>query len=184
MSIGIIKVHNTPKVRVVTKRVKVNDRNKNKTQVKRNRSASLSCMEAIAVIKKHIRLTLEFSIEINEDGIPLEGPNQEVLAHRKRQNRLLQAILSDQEQLNLYLRYKISGFMGATSWAEWNDYIVGDEVQAEEILEPVIKTLSKSDQKIFSQAKEDRLFYESIESVDECFVDVLDGVNIEIEDAL
>src|SRR5690242_11869105 len=102
--------------------------------------------------KKHIRLVLDFTIDISD--AKLSTRNKKQLYYNERQRRLLHAILSKEEWVNAYLRLELVSSLELTSEREWHELLIGENYSdSKEVLAPIIATLSQQDQRFFEEAE-------------------------------
>ncbi len=135
-------------------------------------------------MKKHtIHLSLEFSITIDETKIPAgELPDKDEQAYHERQKRLLEIIRSDKEQEQAYLLYHIAAYVGAMTWQEWDDIILGDRSDnVKNVIQPSLEKLDAADREFFEEAEELNIFHENVQGVYDCFTTDLEGAEIVVE---
>lgn len=137
---------------------------------------------------KHLRLQLDFTVTIDESTIPTNG----VLAHPDRsgddeawresdehQRRLFKMIVTHKDMLETYLTYLLASELGAMTWQQWQDLLLGaPEDNLEEALRPAIALLDASAQEYFANAKENGTFFECTEEFQESIQSSLDDAII------
>lgn len=133
-------------------------------------------------MKKHIQITLDFTVTIEEEKI-LPGQNKDECEYNERQKRLLHAVLSDKERFDTYLQWQITGFFECMNWHDWYEQLMGDrDITSETILSDSIATLDTSDQRFFEEVKQEDIFHENIEDMENCFTTELDKVEYVVSD--
>lgn len=131
---------------------------------------------------KHLRLTLDFTVTVDEENIP-QGDDQGEQEYNARQKRLVQAILSDQKFFHEYLSYRVTGYLECMSWRDWYELLLdAEDVRMKDILQPIIDTLSPADQQFFQDVEEHGVFLENVETADDCFTTTMDEANLIIVD--
>lgn len=132
--------------------------------------------------KKSIRLTLQFSVDIDEARIPA-GDDLRDQEYNDRQRRLLQSILSHKENYRAYLHYCVASCIDGLTWQDWHELLLGEEkAQAKEILAPMITTMNEEDQAFFKEAEEEGVLSENVEKAEGCFSTSLESTEIVVED--
>lgn len=133
-------------------------------------------------IKKLVTVTLSFSVEVDEDTIPLSD-DPDARNYNSRQRRLLQAILSSEKNLNAYTLLEITSLLEGMHWRDWYRLLLNsDDVSFQSILAPVIETLDVSDQDFFHEVDARGIFTENVEMTDECFSSELTNVVVVVEE--
>jgi hypothetical protein len=128
------------------------------------------------VIETHYRVTLDVKVliseitretlrqhwqwdENNQDGMWEQGG---------RQNRLLSALLENEEVLEKFLIYVIvSDLEGKLGIESRNGYQVEE---TEEILEPIYTVMAEEDAQFFREVRDKKIFSANTEIMEDCFV--------------
>lgn len=107
-------------------------------------------------ITKKLRLSINFTIEIADTPplLPEGGLNPYDLEYDRRQARLLEKVKNNPTVFRRWIQMLIAEEMMKHSWYEWDDLLLGREISYEEILDPIIKTLSEEDQEFFQDRGE------------------------------
>lgn len=123
-------------------------------------------------MKKRIRVQLDFTIDIDEASIKLdtshwadvpdEAWQQEYLGY---QRRLFHAVLDHPPAFKFFLRYLISREIENIDWKTWREMFLGHStLEAEDVLEDAVTTLSREDQAWFTDLLENDIFAENTEA--------------------
>jgi len=136
---------------------------------------------------KRFRVTLDFTITIDEDAIP-PGADSDEHTYNERQHRLFLAVLNNEHVLNAYCRYLLSSWFenGTHHWdksllAEYQSNRPHGWIDLEQILPPAIAALSIDDQTYFQEVYEEGIFYENTETFQECFSEEMTSFTV-VED--
>lgn len=133
------------------------------------------------MITKHIQLTLNFKVTASDTPQPPDD-SQDWHEYMERQKRLLQVVLTNQEHLHSLLRYQVTSHLEGMNWRKWDELLLGDNAEIEDVLAPVIAALSEADQEYFKDAEEHGVFYENVEEMMGCFSADLEAVQINVEE--
>ena len=125
-------------------------------------------------MEKRIRLTIDLSFQLGE--ITDDDVREELKSYSNydetikspltweiatRQNRLLQALLEDEDVLNTILtKFAIERYLESSALGEVHSTF-DVEAEDEQILEPIIARLDDDDRNFFREAIEERLFFEN-----------------------
>lgn len=146
--------------------------------------------------QKKIRVTLQFTIDIDEAAIAL-GENLDEREYAQRQQRLLHAVLSDQQRLHTYLAYEVASYLEGLEWHAWHQILMGKEAvaswedqrlageavsESREVLAPSIATLPAADQQFFQDVSNQGYFSENVEEMQDCFSTRLSESEIVVEE--
>lgn len=135
------------------------------------------------MLKKRLRMVLDFEVEVEElteEGLHLHygrfANYEELVADRgwwenaRRQMRLQQVLLEDEEALRKYLTY-----VAAVEVDDSNDsricevFGVGGERAEEDILEPLLSRLSEEDEQFYREVDEEDLLFHNVEALSRSF---------------
>lgn len=138
------------------------------------------------MMKRKLCLQLHFEVTIEEPNLIENASNEEAQEHYARQKRVYDALVTNPASLEAYQVYLLANALDSVSWEKWYTHFLGspdvDAKEVDDILHPIIATLSKQDQQWFKEAEDEGYFYESIEdSIINCFASI-QSVNIREED--
>jgi hypothetical protein len=128
------------------------------------------------VIEKHYRVMLDVKVLINEitretlrQHWQWDEKNQDGMWEQGgRQNRLLSALLKNEEVLEKFLVYVIvNDLEGKLGTESRNGYQVED---TEKILEPVYTVMDEEDAQFFWEVRAEKIFSANTEIMEDCFV--------------
>jgi hypothetical protein len=123
------------------------------------------------MITKQFRLSIDFHIAI-ADTPPLlppgiiEPPDPE---YDGRQARLLEAVKNYPQVLTRWIHELIASEMFVHTSHSWQDLIMGGDIPYQDILAPVLATLSEEDQEFFQEGIRFELFDEFIDMFRQSF---------------
>jgi hypothetical protein len=127
------------------------------------------------VLNRRFRMTLDFTLavhEITQESVRqyfkgAQDISQSQWEMAERQNRLLLALLKNEEVLTRFLTYLITDEAWSAVAIDYANVFEVDET--EEILEPVYSNLDEGDAEFFGRAREGEVFTDCTEMLEESF---------------
>jgi len=128
---------------------------------------------------KHVRLSIDFHVTI-ADTPPLlpegmiEPPDPE---YDSRQARLLEAVKGNTAVLSKWMCDRICSYLQEHHWGYWEEALMGGDIPFQDILVPVLETLSAEDRDYLKELIELDVFEENIDMFMQSFTIKADRFN-------